>query len=303
MQWGLYYPPILAIGETSGLRPELAASLERAKQHDIAGALAALNRVPADERDGTFYLLEAALLLSVGRVDEALKIINQAIARNDRAGLAYALRAVIEVVKNEKVKALGRRKARRRARAESCGNQDCPILCATGEFRSEGRPRHACWRRPQLQPQNALAWARLGELWLMFGYRKRAREAAETGVRLAPDLERVHLVFGFAALTEFRTKMAREAFERAIELDSADPLARFGLGLAIIRDGPSMRAAVIWKWLSASIRPTRCFAPISARPISRRNATHSTPGNLPSPRCSIRSIPRRISTTRSACRA
>ena len=31
--------------------------------------------------------------------------------------------------------------------------------------------------------------------------------------------------------------MAREAFERAIELDSADPLARFGLGLAIIRDG------------------------------------------------------------------
>ena len=31
--------------------------------------------------------------------------------------------------------------------------------------------------------------------------------------------------------------MAREAFERAINLDSADPLARFGLGLAIIRDG------------------------------------------------------------------
>ena len=44
--------------------------------------------------------------MSVGRVDEALKIINQAIARNERAGLAYALRAVIEVVKNEKVKAL-----------------------------------------------------------------------------------------------------------------------------------------------------------------------------------------------------
>ena len=46
----------------------------------------------------------------------------------------------------------------------------------------------------------------------MFGYRKRAREAAERGVQLAPDFERVHLVFGFAALTEFRTKMARESF-------------------------------------------------------------------------------------------
>jgi len=47
----------------------------------------------------------------------------------------------------------------------------------------------------------------------------------------------VHLVFGFTALTEFRTKIAREEFEQAIDLDSADPLARFGLGLAIIRDG------------------------------------------------------------------
>ena len=31
--------------------------------------------------------------------------------------------------------------------------------------------------------------------------------------------------------------MRKEAFQRAIELDSADPLARFGLGLAIIREG------------------------------------------------------------------
>ena len=71
----------------------------------------------------------------------------------------------------------------------------------------------------------------------MFGYRKRAREAAERGVQLAPDLERVHLVFGFAALTSSAPKSREKAFQRAIELDSADPLARFGLGLAIIRDG------------------------------------------------------------------
>ena len=91
----------------------------------------------------------------------------------------------------------------------------------------------------QIQPRQCTCLVRLGEMWLMFGYRKRAREAAEREFNLRLSLERVHLVFGFAALTEFRTKMAREAFERAIELDSADPLARFGLGLAIIRDGAS----------------------------------------------------------------
>src|SRR3990172_5984351 len=182
VQWGLYYPPILAIGETSDLRPELAAALERAKQHDIAGALVALNRVPPDERDDTFYLLQAALLLSVGRVDEALKIINQAIARNERAGLAYALRAVIEVVKNEKVKALADAK-RGVALEQKLRQPELALSYAQqANFDLKGA-RDTLLEAPQLQPQNALAWARLGELWLMFGYRKRAREAAETGVQ------------------------------------------------------------------------------------------------------------------------
>jgi tetratricopeptide (TPR) repeat protein len=238
VQWGLYYPPILAISgtDTTRLRPELAASLERAKQHDIAGALAALNRVPPAGRDDTFYLLQAALLLSVGRVDEALKIINQAIARNERAGLAYALRAVIEVVKNEKDTALADAKRGVALEPKAAAPRIALSYAQQANFDLKGA-RDTLLEATALQPESALAWARLGELWLMFGYRKRAREAAETGVQLAPDLERVHLVFGFAALTEFRTKEAREAFERSIQLDSADPLARFGLGLAIIRTG------------------------------------------------------------------
>ena len=87
------------------------------------------------------------------------------------------------------------------------------------------------------QPENALAWARLGEIWLMFGYRKRAREAAEMGVRLAPDLERVHLVFGFTALVEFRTRIAKRSLPAGDRARFRRSAARFGLGLAIIRDG------------------------------------------------------------------
>ena len=238
VQWGLYYPPILAISATgtTGLRPEFAASMERAANHDVAGAFAALEGVPRSHRDGTFYLYQAALLLSVGRVDEARSIIDRAIADGAHAGLAYALRAVIKVVQNDKVGAL--EDAKRGVALE-------PNLAATyialsyaqqANFDLKGA-RETLLEATARQPENALAWARLGEIWLMFGYRKRAREAAEMGVRLAPDLERVHLVFGFTALVEFRTRIAKEAFQRAIELDSADPLARFGLGLAIIREG------------------------------------------------------------------
>ena len=53
VQWGLYYPPIVAISGTglSGLRPEFTASLKRAAQHDIAGALAALDRCTSIARN------------------------------------------------------------------------------------------------------------------------------------------------------------------------------------------------------------------------------------------------------------
>jgi tetratricopeptide (TPR) repeat protein len=44
-------------------------------------------------------------------------------------------------------------------------------------------------------------------------------------------------VLGFAYLTQVKTTEAKEAFEKAIAFDQADPLPRLGLGLAKIREG------------------------------------------------------------------
>ena len=44
-------------------------------------------------------------------------------------------------------------------------------------------------------------------------------------------------VLGFAELAEINTGRAKKAFRRAIDIDSANPLPRFGLGLATIRAG------------------------------------------------------------------
>ena len=44
-------------------------------------------------------------------------------------------------------------------------------------------------------------------------------------------------MLGYAYLMQVKTRQAREAFEKAIVLDQADPLPRLGLGLARIRDG------------------------------------------------------------------
>jgi tetratricopeptide (TPR) repeat protein/opacity protein-like surface antigen len=77
----------------------------------------------------------------------------------------------------------------------------------------------------------------LAEIWLSFGELNKALEAAQKAVSLNPDLSRTQTVLGFAYLTQVKTKKAKEAFQKAIELDQADPLPRLGLGLAKIRDG------------------------------------------------------------------
>ena len=88
-----------------------------------------------------------------------------------------------------------------------------------------------------MDPNNALAWARLAELWSSFGRLGKALDAAKKAVDLDPNLSRTQMVLGFAYLTQVKTTESKAAFEKAIELDQADPLSRLGLGLAKIRDG------------------------------------------------------------------
>ena len=74
-------------------------------------------------------------------------------------------------------------------------------------------------------------------MWLAQGYLNRALEEAQGAVRINPDLARTQTVLGFAYLTQVKIVESRAAFEKAITLDSADPLPRLGLGLAKIRKG------------------------------------------------------------------
>jgi len=89
----------------------------------------------------------------------------------------------------------------------------------------------------KLEPENALAWARLAEIYSSFGDLDKALEAAQKAVALNPNLSRTQTVLGFAYLTQIETKKSKKAFEKAIELDQAASLPRLGLGLAKIRDG------------------------------------------------------------------
>jgi tetratricopeptide (TPR) repeat protein len=204
VQWSLYYPPILALEGSRG---------------------AAVN--PS--------LREAADLLSLGRVEEARSIVERAIADGPDAGLAFALRAVIKVTQNDRASALS--DAEQAVRLTDAAAATIALSYALQASLRLEAARDALLQAVEQHPNDALAWARLGELQLMLGERRAAREAAQRAVALQPGLSRTQIVLGFAALTEIRIAEARAAFEQAIVLDSADPLPRLGLGLAKIRRG------------------------------------------------------------------
>jgi tetratricopeptide (TPR) repeat protein len=240
VQWALYYPPILAAvggqADVADLPPALAEAMRRANAGDLEGAFAVLDDVPEGERDAQYHVYRAGLLLSVGQVDEAEDAIDQALAREPNSGLAYAQRSIIELVRNEKEAALASAQRAVELRPEASAPKIALSYALQANFQIEAA-RDTLLQAVEQNPNDALAWARLSELWLMLGDRRRAREAAERAVALAPDIERTQNVLGFANLVEFRTGSAKEVFERAIALAPADPLPRLGLGLAQIREG------------------------------------------------------------------
>jgi tetratricopeptide (TPR) repeat protein len=202
VRWALYYPPVYA-------EPGRATT-------------------PA--------LVQASRLISVGQVDEAAAILAQVPDSSPAAAEKYALLTVIAVTRNERQRALDLGRKAVKLGPASSSPSIALSYAEQANFDLEAA-RDTLQRAVEVNPNDALAWARLAEVWLSLGYRDRSLEAAEKAAKLAPKLSRTQTVLGFAALAQIDLWTAISAFSRAIALDSADPLPRLGFGLARIRRG------------------------------------------------------------------
>src|SRR5512147_2190201 len=228
VQWALFYPIILLpLADRSGaaaraIAGPLGQAVELAARSDYTAAFAAFESIPEPERGAEFHLYRAATLLSVGRAEEARADIDRALLRDPTEGLAYALSAVIAVAQNDNERALEDARRGIEFSPRSAAVRMALSFAEQAQFRIEDA-RATMSRAVEDEPDNALAWARLSELWLMQGYRGRSLKAAKKARALAPELERTETVLGFAALAAIDTSKAKKAFRRAIELDSASP--------------------------------------------------------------------------------
>jgi tetratricopeptide (TPR) repeat protein len=179
---------------------------------------------------------EVATLLSVGRVDEADKVIEKILGESPNDSDALAFQSVIALALNRQEEALDTSKKAVVAAPRSSSARIALSYALQSLFDLKGALA-SLQEAVRLDPGNSLAWARLAELWMSRGYLDEALEASHRAVALDPKIARAQTVLGFAYLTQIRTGASREAFEKAIALDQADPLPRLGLGLAKIRDG------------------------------------------------------------------
>jgi Flp pilus assembly protein TadD len=214
VQWALYYPPL---------------------DSEPIQELPACERLAAGERPGCFAA-RASKLLRLGRVENAERDIEAALALAPGNADALALGSIIRVVKNDKPGALD---LARRAVSQDPKSARAVIALSyaqQADFKLEDALASAS-RAAELEPANAVAQARRAELLLSVGRIKDAEAAASAAVRASPADSRARTVLGFAHLARLDTAPAREQLVQAAALDSSDPLPRLGLGLAAIKDG------------------------------------------------------------------
>ena len=172
VEWALYYPPLVD-PRPELYPPALRATLSAYRANDLPAAFAALERVPARDRDGRYLLLRAGLLMSVGRVSKAEADLAEAERADPKSGGASALRSVIALVRDQKDDAL------RLAETGAGSDPNSPLPQAAlsyahqGRFEIEKALEHAK-RAVELAPEDALLWARVSEARVVTG-RSRCR--------------------------------------------------------------------------------------------------------------------------------
>jgi tetratricopeptide (TPR) repeat protein len=218
VQWVLYYPPL----------SDATAEADLPSAEQCRGLPKPLDQTCLTQR--------AEVLLRLGRVDEAQREVDEAVALDSGRGNGNALRAIISIARNNKAGAIEAATAATTASPNSFRAWLALSYAQQASFKLEDSLVSA--RKAQaLEPNSSVTNARVAELLMSLGRIKEAEIAARAAVDTNPSESRARTVLGFVHLAQIKTKAARADFEAAIERDSSDPLPRVGLGLAIIRDG------------------------------------------------------------------
>ena len=234
VQWVLQYPAIIQAQDAKGT--PWAAAASALEQGHLLDALISLDQVPSAARSAEYFVFRANLLLLAGEADEARTNLDTALQLNPSLADAWALRAILDLGKNDTAQAL-----QYAEKAIQTGPQSAAAHLAHSYALQADRQTEAALASArhvvELAPERALGYTRLAELELARGDSAAALQAAQRAEQINPKSVDAKAMLGFVYLSQVKLKDARAAFESAVQLNSADPRARMGLGLTRIRQG------------------------------------------------------------------
>ncbi|MEQ1531102.1 MAG: FecR domain-containing protein, partial [Methylococcales bacterium] len=107
VNWALYYPPILPYPDAKTvIDGQIRNAIEHFRQGHVDVALTALDTLTAEQQTDFFFKIRAAMRLSAGRTAQAEQDIQALLADNHNDAEALALQAVLVLTQNRKDQAL-----------------------------------------------------------------------------------------------------------------------------------------------------------------------------------------------------
>lgn len=234
LQWCFYYPAILDLDDLQ-LAPDeqknLGASLDAYRAGDLPAALKSFPQQQSGSDAVKIY--HAALLLSVGNVDDSEKILSSLSGNSERPRrLAVALRELIAAVKRQKFPTNPNPKLATEFLANSYYEQSFAVRETSLENALDTAKQAAT-----NSPNFGFAWERVAESEFSFGRADKALDALNKSLALAPRNPEALALKGFLLAAQNRTREAVSWFDSSLAVDSALGNAWLGRGLCKIRLG------------------------------------------------------------------
>src|SRR6266851_3477442 len=225
IQWALYYPAVIdpdELGLADQEQQTFKDSLTAYRSGDLLMAMSSFPENAAPASDATRNL-HAALLLAVGRVDQAESDLKGV---QNSSPLVIALREVIAAVKHQALAPLA---------TPRTGSE---WLARSYYFQSRGplpQALDAAREAAAKSPHFGAALVRVAELEFGFGHTDEAMKALNRGMELSPRNAEGLALRGFLLSAKNQFAEASSAFDQAIAIDGALGNAWLGRGLVRIR--------------------------------------------------------------------
>ena len=214
IQWWLYYPAILDLGELQFSAEEedvLSDSLKAYSEGALPDALRQFPGYPNNpilESDAT-RIYFAALLLSVGAVGQSEALLATI---SEPHSTAQALRSLVNTVRGQITDGAVIKSSASYWLAKSYEHQS--------RFELE-QAEAAADSAIQISPTFSFAWVRAAEMQLAFGRIREGQRLLTHALKLAPHNAQAHALMGFLRTSQGQIGSALDSFDTAIRLDPA----------------------------------------------------------------------------------